>query len=227
MIERVAGAAGGVATGAVLGAVAALRRAKAVHPRGAVHEATLSVAGSSAAPAASTLLSRPGEHRALVRISRSLGLPPPLPELFGLAIRVLDAYGSGAHQDFLLITSADRPVLHRVFVPARDPHRRVYSSALPYVAGEERLLVGALPAGEDYDLAVARLDGRFAPVGALTLGARLPERYENLRFNVRHTGGGLEPVGVLNRMRDFAYPMSQWAWERTRPDSRVPELGTA
>jgi hypothetical protein len=27
-------------------------------------------------------------------------------------------------------------------------------------------------------------------------------------------GGGLEPVGVLNRLRDFAYPLSQAAWAR-------------
>ena len=223
MIARIAGPVGGVLTGTVLGAVSALRRAKAVHPRGEVHEAVLHVTGAPEAPPASTLLSTPGRHRALVRVSRSLGLPAPLPELFGLGIRVLDAYGEGRHQDFLLITSADHPVLHHAFVPSRNPHLRPYSSALPYAAGDRRILIGALPAGDDYALAVAPAEGRFAPVATLTMGARLPDAYENLHFNVRHTGGGLEPVGVLNRMRDFAYPMSQWAWERTRRDSASPD----
>ena len=80
-----------------------------------------------------------------------------------------------------------------------------------------------MPAGEDFTLAVAPAEGRFAPVATLRMGARLPASYENLHFNVRNTGGGLEPVGVLNRMRDFAYPMSQWAWERTRRDSASPD----
>jgi hypothetical protein len=31
-------------------------------------------------------------------------------------------------------------------------------------------------------------------------------------------GGGLQPVGVLNEMRRYAYPMSQWAWGKTRRD---------
>ena len=31
-------------------------------------------------------------------------------------------------------------------------------------------------------------------------------------------GGGLEPLGLLNEMRRYAYPMSQWAWGRTRRD---------
>jgi hypothetical protein len=215
MIERALGAAGGAVTGTVLAGVSALRRSKSVHPRGTVREATVTIAGGPAAPAASTLLSRPGEHRALVRFSRSLGLPHPLPDLLGMAIRVLDAYGDGAHQDFLLISSADAPVLHHLFVPAAHVRQRPFSSSLPYAAGEDTVLIGALPAGERFALAVARPAGRFAAVGHVELGDRLPDTANGMRFNVReNTGGGLEPTGVLNRMRDLAYPMSQWAWGR-------------
>jgi hypothetical protein len=209
----VLGRAGGAATGAVLATVSGLRRSKAVHPRGVVREATLAITPTAAAPAGSTLLSTAAEHRALVRFSRSLGLPHPLPDLLGMAVRVIDAYGAGRHQDFLLITTIDAPVLHHLFVPAAHVRQRPYTSSLPYAAGDERLLVGALPEGDDFALAVAPLSGRFAPVGRLRLGATLPAGANALRFNVReNTGGGLEPAGVLNRMRDVAYPMSQWAW---------------
>ena len=36
-----------------------------------------------------------------------------------------------------------------------------------------------------------------------------------LRFNPFTTGGGLEPVGELNRWRRAAYPRSQRAWGKT------------
>lgn len=228
MIERALGAAGGLVTGAVLAGLSAARRSKGVHPRGTVREARLVIEGAAAAPRASALLSRPAEHRALIRFSRSLGLPHPLPDLLGMAIRVLDAYGDGAHQDFLLISSADAPVLHHLFLPAAHIHQRPFSSSLPYAAGEESVLIGAVPAGDHFSLAVARPPGRFAGVGRIELGARLPDGANTLRFNVRqNTGGGLEPTGVINRMRDLAYPMSQRAWGRAaggaeRFTSKVP-----
>lgn len=208
----------GALTGGVLAAVAALRGAKAVHPRGSVRTATLRIDGGAAAPPAARLLATPGEHRAVVRLSRSLGLPEPLPDLLGLAIRVLDAYGRGRHQDLLLITSADLPIAHHLFLPAADELQRPYTSSLPYRAGDRTFLIGALPAARDrFDLAVAPVMGRFAAVGRLALGAPLPEEADALRFSPWNTGGGLEPAGVLNRMRDVAYPMSQWAWGHARP----------
>jgi hypothetical protein len=212
---RVAVDAAGLSLGAVFGAVSRLRRAKSLHPRGAVYEARLAVDGAPHAPGASTLLSTPGERAAIVRVSRSLGLPAWLPDLIGLAVRIPDAYGPGADQDFLLVTSVDRPVLHHIFVPAKDPQARVYSSSLPYRAGDERFLVGALPEGEDrFALAVAAVGGRFRRVATLEVGARLPDAANGIRFNPFNTGGGLEPTGPLNRLRDYAYPMSQRAWAR-------------
>lgn len=228
MIERALGAAGGAVTGSVLAAIALARRSKSVHPRGTVREACVLITGAGAAPGASTLLSRPGAHRALVRFSRSLGLPHPLPDLLGMAVRIIDVYGPGAHQDFLLISSGDAPVLHHLFLPAAHIRQRPFSSALPYAVGDETVLIGAVPTGEHFSLAVARPSGRFTGVGRIELGARLPDGANGLRFNVReHTGGGLEPTGVINRMRDLAYPMSQWAWGRSnggveRMTAKVP-----
>jgi hypothetical protein len=229
----------GSATGAVLGVGAALRRGKVVHPHGVVFDARLVIDGVTAAPQNARLLAQPAEHAALVRFSRSLGVPRPLPDLLGMSIRVPDAYGPGQVQDFLLVTSADIPIVHHFFLPAADAQARPYTSSLPFRAAESPLfIVGALPrtdsprpAGADeldriraaactgrlrFDLAVAPVMGRFARVGELRIGAPLPASYDALRFEPWKGGGGLEPVGVLNGVRRYAYPIADRAWRLSR-----------
>ena len=183
-----------------------------------------------------TLFGTARSRSALVRFSRSLGLPRPLPDLLGMSVRVLDAYGTGLHQDFLMVTSVDAPVAHHLFVPAGDVQQRPYSSSLPYRAGDQTLLVGAVPRADSprprggnelerlaaaaatgdlvFDLAVADMWGRFRPVADLHVGDPLPPEADALRFNPWNTGGGLELTGTLNRLRDVAYPLSQRAWGR-------------
>src|SRR3954471_13894264 len=107
---RIASEATSLTAGAAMALLAAVRRGKAVHPQGEVYRARLAVHGAAAAPPASTLLTEPREHDAVVRLSRSIGVPRPLPDLLGLSLRVLDAYGPGAHQDVLMVSSVDRPV---------------------------------------------------------------------------------------------------------------------
>jgi hypothetical protein len=235
--QGILGEAAGLALGAVLGGLAAVRRGKAVHPKGVVYDAQLEVRGNRGAPPAAELLSRPAEHRAIVRFSRSLGLPRPIPDLLGLSLRILDAHGDGRHQDFLLVTSADLPLVHHVFLPALDVQQRPYTSSLPYRAGGDLFLIGAVPrrdsprpAGDGefhrlqaaadtgrlaFDLAVAPVMGRFQPIGILRIGRRLAQELDALRFNPWNTGGGLEPAGWLNGARDRAYKLSQGAWRRT------------
>jgi hypothetical protein len=217
-VTRLASEATSLLAGAAMAGLAAVRRGKAVHPFGGVRRATLVVPGRPAAPRAARLLAEPATHAAIVRFSRSLGLPEGLPDLLGLSLRVLDAYGPGRHQDVLMVSSIDLPVLHHVFVPSGDPQQRPFSTSLPYRAGGERFLIGALPgdAPDRLRLAVAPLEGRFQAVADLELGEELPGVADALRFNPWNTGGGLEPAGLLNRWRRRAYPMSQAAWGLTR-----------
>ena len=123
--------------------------------------------------------------------------------------------------------------------------QRPYSSSLPYRAGADLFLIGALPdprsprpaGGDEFDrleaaalterlvfqLAIASLGGRFRPVAELRIGGRLPGKIDALRFNPWNTGGGLEPAGWLNGARDRAYKLSQAAWRRTRKDGRAAQ----
>lgn len=227
----------GYAAGLVLAGLAAVRRGKAVHPHGIVFDAELVVGPVTAGLERAELFAKPGRRPAIVRFSRSVGVPRPLPDLLGMSVRVPDAYGGGRHQDFLMVTSVDAPIAHHVFLPARDAQQRPYSSSLPYRVGDRTLLVGALPRWESprpqrgnelerliaaaatgrlvFDLAVAELWGRFEPVAELRVGASLPGQADALRFNPWNTGGGLQPAGILNRLRDYAYPLSQRAWALT------------
>jgi hypothetical protein len=155
-----------------------------------------------------------------------------------MSIRVPHAYGRHRPQDLMLVTSADLPVLHHVFLPASDGQARPYSSSLLFRAGDESFLIGALPdpasprpqggtdlerlaraaatGGLRFDLAVAPVMGRFRAVAAIVIGERLPPELDALRFDAWNCGGGLSPVGTLNRMRSSAYALSQTAWGRTR-----------
>lgn len=227
---------GGLAVGGALAALAGARGGKAVHPNGVVYRGRLEVDGDPSAPQGSELLRTRGERRAIVRFSRSVGLPRPFPDLLGISLRVLDAYGSDRHHDVLVVSSIDKPVLHHVFVPAADFQQRPYSSSLPYRAGDETFLLGVVPDrnsprpdGKDefdrlerasdtgrlrFGLAVARIGGRFRGIGSLHVEERLPPSLDALRYNPFNSGGGLEPVGFLNRLRDYAYPLSQAAWGR-------------
>ena len=246
---RLAVDAAGYGIGAVLAGLAAARGGKAVHPTGVVYGATLVVDGAPDAPRASQLLATPAEHPALMRFSRSLGVPRPIPDLLGVSLRVPDAYGPGSHQDFMLVSSVDLPVLHHIFVPAADVQQRPYSSSLPYRAGDETFVVGVVPdpgaprpPGDDefdrleraaatgrltFGLAIAPLGGRFRRIATLHVHERLPQSIDALRFNPFHCGGGMEPAGVLNRLRDYAYPLSQAAWARRRDGARRQALAEA
>ena len=225
------------ATAAVLGhafaGLARLRAGKPVHPRGMVYEATLEISGAPAAPRAVAFLSTAGRHTGIVRFSRSIGTPAWLPDAFGLALRLTDLHGRGRHQDFLLVTSIDHPVLHHLLVPVRDAQSRAYSSSLPYLAGSEKVLIGALPLPDSprapgptaderliraaatgrlrFALAVAPYRGRFAPIGELIVGRRLPAGHDAVAFDPYNTGGGLEPTGALNRLRPRVYADSRAA----------------
>jgi hypothetical protein len=194
-------------------ALSRLRRARIFHPDGVAYAATLVVPGNAGTGA--PLFDQPRTHRCTVRLSRGVGLPRPLPDTLGLAVRIEDAYGRQQHQDFLMNTSIDAPILHHLILPGLVPGQS-YSSVLAYrIAGRLRI-VGAIPRGQGaFDLALAPLDGRLSPVARLTLAERLPgEIAERIRFNPWHTGPNIQPAGPFQRLRGQAYPGSQEGRER-------------
>jgi hypothetical protein len=197
---------------AVFGTVARLRGARGLHPTGDAFHATLRVPGGRCPGV--PLLGEGGEHPALVRLSRAAGLPEPLPDGLGLALRVPGAHGPGRDQDVLVTsTKAVALVQHLPLVTTRRPHETTYSSLVPFrLAGRLRLL-GARPgeAGR-FELCTATLAGRWAPVAEIVLGAPLaPADAEALAFDPLNTGGGIRPCRPLRGIRASAYAASRAA----------------
>ena len=219
-------AAGRTAAAAVFGGVARVTGSRPLHPLGAAFDATLDVPAGAPLPEAE-LFAAPGSHRVVVRFSRGFGLPDPLPEILSMAIKVPDAYGRGSDQDFLLTATGQRPVLRHVFAVGRSHLDRFYSTVLPFRAGERTVVFGAAPVSAGFgrtdgdldelltaaragtlcfDLKVATPRGPWRTIGRLDVGRALSEaREERLAFNSDTTGGGIEPVGWVNRVRGAAY----------------------
>lgn len=205
-----------------------LRGAKFFHPDGVVHEATVRITSAAGAPRGSTLLTEPRTYDALARFSRGAGVPQPIPDVLGFALRMLDAHGEGRHQDILMVTSGNGPLVQHLLLPSRSFTALPYSTVLPYRSGDESFVIGARAltsvgaenefaelarltrrAGPHFELCVAPVGGRLRPVGEITIGDRLEDSANDMRFNPWNTGGGLRPGTFFNRMRAFAYPGSQ------------------
>jgi hypothetical protein len=204
-----AAAAPAVAAGFYL--LAALRSKRSLHPTGVGYRGWL-VVGDDHPGRPEVPLFRPGTARpALLRFSRGAGLPEPLPDALGVAVKLPDAYGPGNDQDLLLTSSTDRPLLRRLLFPATSFVRGTFSTALPYELGGKRVVLLLVPAhtggassagtgirrgggalaelnatagGLRFELRTASSFGPSQPVATLTTGQPLPaEQTEALRFN--------------------------------------------
>lgn len=173
--------AGGSALAGVITALSLARRAaKPLHPRGRVVEARVVRHGGSRA-AGVPWLDEAGEDAALVRLSRSVGLPAPLPDIHGLALRVPadsapggDREGSpdgsppGGPGDLLLATTGRGPVGRFVLTPGRNVAGRVFTSLMPYRTDRGPVLLGAISETEDsFELCWATPGGAWVPFGRL------------------------------------------------------------
>jgi hypothetical protein len=166
----------------------------------------------------------------VVRLSRGAGLPEPLPDALGLALRLLGVGTPSGEQDLLLVSSAAARVARRLIVPARSYGETFYSSLLPFTASRSTVLIGARPrwvgshlptarldevpqavtAGLSFELVAADKGGPWQSVGAVQLTVPLAaEQARSLRFNPFNRDGGLEPLGTLNALRRRAYTGSQ------------------
>jgi hypothetical protein len=241
-----AAAAAGPVVAAGFYALAALRRRRSLHPTGIGYRGCLRVPNEWPPRPGVPLFQAGATHQALLRFSRGAGLPEPLPDALGVAIKLPDAHGPGVDQDLLLTSSADRPLLRRLLFPARSFVHGAFSTALPYDLGSERVVLLLVPApisagpstgGKDHrpvgalaelgavvasglelELRTARSFGRSQPLATVTVGPPLsPDQTEALRFNPWTTGPGIHPSGWLNLLRDAAYQASQRGRVRNTP----------
>ncbi|MFN2561951.1 MAG: hypothetical protein ABR571_11720 [Jatrophihabitans sp.] len=204
----------------VFGAAGRLRPAtKPLHPRGSVHAATLERVGLSE-PTGVDWLDTGGVDEVLVRLSRSVGLPGPVPDVLGLAIRV--PLGGSRHGDLLFATTGSGPIGRFVLRPVRDPAAR-YSTLLPYRTPAGSLLLAAAgitgPAGDlRFDLQVASPPrGPWRRFGSLTVFPE-PSPDEYVAFDpMTNPIAGLEPYDWIRQLRARSYRAAR----HSRGDERV------
>ncbi len=201
-----------------LGSLARRRSGKPMHPRGVVLDAVLERTG--AVPDWGVpWLTGPARDRAVVRLSRGAGLPAPLPDVLGLAVRL----PGGDRPVDLLLSSAGRGRWTRFLPVPRVDAGVPYSSIMGYrsVAGTLRLAavperperlgsdpgpVAAGAPGAVFRLLVARGSGEWVPFARLELSGRAGELDPDVRFDaVRNPPPGLLADGAMARFRAPAY----------------------
>jgi hypothetical protein len=208
-----------------LGALARLRRGKPMHPRGAVFDGVLERWGSApgwGVPWLDEVATEP----VLVRFSRGAGLPAPVPDLLGLAVRV-------PHDtqpiDLLVTTTGRGPLLRWIPLPRRDA-AAPYTSIMGYRSDAGTLRIAALPEFRAapsepgalaaavrerrlaFTLAAARGAQRWRTFGRLTLTAPRAPLDPDVRFDaVQHPPPGLAADGPLARFRAPAYARARAA----------------
>ncbi|KOX37636.1 MULTISPECIES: hypothetical protein [unclassified Streptomyces] len=136
----------------------------ALHPRGAALTGHLVVPGRRDrwdVP----WLDVPGSYAVTARWSRGAGLPHPLPDGLGLAVRVQDAGGPGRFLDLLLTTGGRGRWTRHVPLPRTSATAGPYSTLLPYAVGGRQGVVAAFPAP-----GTRRIPADPGAVGAVTAG---------------------------------------------------------
>jgi len=215
-VARSAAAAAGAALAGGTRALAAGRGAvKPLHPKGVVRHATLHRHGLEP-PLGVAFLDRSGTDEVLVRESRAAGLPSPLPDVHGLALRVLGA--DGAAGDVLFSTNGFGRLARFLLVPTRTTYGRPMTTLLPYDTVAGPVLLGVQAVEQDrLEVSFAVGTGEWRPFGVLELSDR--ESDEDLSFDpVRNTLPGLAQYAAVRRLREPAYATARASREADARD---------
>jgi hypothetical protein len=212
------------------------RHQRFLHPDGRSFTGELTVTGLPGA--GSALLERPGRHPVTLRISKGMGTPPGVGDLFGVAVRVHGPV-CGRKCDLLFSTAGQGRLGRHVPMPRRG-FDAFYGSILAYRTGTGRKLYlsarpdpDARPLGRTLESVVtaAERDGARLilmaddePFGSVRFGPPLPAEMDAaLAFNpVTYTGPDLHPTGLVHASRAVAYRLSQ-RWRGVPPPAADPD----
>jgi hypothetical protein len=202
-VGMAASAVGGRTLAVATRALAAIRStAKPLHPYGSVLTATLQRFGVRPATGVGWL-DEAGTDHVLVRWSRALGLPSPLVDIHGLAVRV--PLPDGSNGDLLLATTGLGRLGRFVLTPSRSPYERAFTTLLPYRTPRGPLLLGAVGEGQGvFDLVCASPAGSWRRFGRLEMASAASD--PQISFDpVHNIIPGLDNYDVVRRLREPSY----------------------
>ncbi|MFN8192422.1 MAG: hypothetical protein U0R78_18760 [Nocardioidaceae bacterium] len=189
---------------------------KPLHPEGETRLAVVRRHGSPE-PTGVAWLDETGVDDVLVRQSRAVGIPAPLPDIHGVAIRVPTS--DGAVGDLLLASTGWGRLTRFVLTAGPSAGTRPMTTLLPYRTDRGPLLIGARSSGPDaYVLAWTVGAGAWRIFGALELGERVSVEAGDARISfdpVQHRLPGLEQYPTVMRLREPAYAGARATSERS------------
>jgi len=218
----------GEALRSVFRVILLLRRPRPIHSRGRVLRGELSWITGAAAAGIRWIDEPPGHPLPVVaRLSRSLGLPPALPDIIGLALR---ADAGGRPVDLELASTGLGIPSRFMLLPHRSPSHARFGTLLPYWSPRGPILLCARPVssgeplpagGRPLDEALAKdpwllrlyhatPTGKWHPFAELSL--RLSENQDDarLRFDsVRHGLPGADTYAWVRALRQPSYHLVQ------------------
>jgi hypothetical protein len=208
----VASSAGGLALAATFGAVARLRRGRPLHPQGASWAGTVAIPGG--ADSGVPWLDVAGVHEVTLRVSRGVGLPVALPDVYGLAVRVHGMAPGPA--DLLFASTGDSPLGRFLFAPRGAVGNGPMTTLLPVRSERGPLVLRLTPVDRapvperalpsPLLLSYALSTGDWWPVGEVRVGHRLGPEAELERHDpVAHPLPSTVQYEVVRRLRGPAY----------------------
>lgn len=216
---------GGAILRQVFRAILLVRRPRPIHSRGLILRGHITWLDSPVRSGIGWVDERPASALPVVaRVSRSVGLPSPLPDIYGLALR-FEANGQPA--DIELASTGLGPLTRFALLPHRSPARARFGTLLPYRSARGPRLLAArtvapafLPpsgledalTGQDWRLRlyVASTRGAWHPFAELSLRAQGENDDPGLRFDaVRHPLPGAKTYPWVRALRQPSYRLAQ------------------
>jgi hypothetical protein len=222
MLDRLSGVAGAALRG-LFSLMLLVRRPRPIHSRGVVLEGGLTWIGGTVESGIRWIDDAPPSPVPVVaRLSRSVGLPPALPDIIGLALR---CEADGRPVDVELATTGIGVPSRFFLLPHRSPSRGTYGSLLPYRSTRGPVLLCArgvsgrmLPAGVDEIADALRAEpwtirlyfatptGKWHPFAQVDLRTAAQQDDRDLRFDaVRHPLPGAGTYRWVERLRQPSY----------------------
>lgn len=195
--------AAGRVLAAITGGLARIRPAdKPLHPEGVNYAGRL-VRHGVEEPTGITWFDEAGEDEVQVRTSNAIGLPGPIPDIDGLALRFRK--DQAGYADLLLASTGWNPVSRHLLVPSWQEHQPL-TTLLPYRSPIGPVVIGALPVdARCYELHWATLGRAWHRLGTLTLDRVLPLSEEISFDPVLNQLPGLEQYPWIEHLRERSY----------------------
>ncbi|MFS0894487.1 hypothetical protein [Microbacterium sp. 179-I 3D3 NHS] len=228
LIDTVASLLGGALAG-VFAAIRAMRHPRPIHPRGLVLIGDIAWLGTGVRSGIAWIDAPPvAPAPVTARLSRSVGLPAPLPDVIGLALRITIARES-RFADLELATTGIGVPGRFLLRPHRTPSRALFGTLLPYRSSTGPVLIAAQPRpgrtlpsglpqisdaiGEEpwtLQLSFARPRGPWHPFAEVTLRVAEDQDDHDLRFDaLRHPLPGASAYRWERLARQLSYDLIQ------------------